>query len=512
MLLNGDLIFYWIYKKYPKARHILGRGLTNRPQVSRPMFWGSPEAMRGHFVVLNTDATRHIVQYSADAIFLCIGADGSELAAGKNEYIVLPQTVPTEQVFNYLLEIFDLFAEWEQRLQQAVNVYLSYDAIIRSCDQLLQDPLALTDTQFHYVGYSKRLAHEIGFDEKYGTTVLPPDVVNILTSLPERRELDQRREVYSNVGVENMRHKNVFYDGEFIGKLSIFNKKNPDENAYYSQILLIVANYVEQLYAKLGTFWHRKSSDSKLKKMLYELMRGTVVDTKSLNEKAGRRGRREDDLYCLVQLKSHFSANEDKLNSVLSTHIEDMWPGCLGLIFEERFYFLVNLSEFQRKTGKVFKQELAYFLRESLLIAGLSRPFRDLAHLRIAGRQANIALEFGEEQDPGYWYFNFDDYAFAYLLYRGYQGFRPEQIIAPEILRLLEYDRENGSELNRTLEVYLRQSYNAVAAAKELSVARSTFLNRLDRIEKLTKLDLHCYEKRVYLALSYTLIEQFEKD
>lgn len=512
MLLNGDLIFYWIYKKYPKARHILGRGLTNRPQVSRPMFWGSPEAMRGHFVVLNTDATRHIVQYSADAIFLCIGADGSELAAGKNEYIVLPQTVPAEQIFNYLLEIFDLFAEWEQRLRQAVNVYLSYDAIIRSCDPLLQDPLALTDAQFHYVGYSKRLAHEIGFDEKYGTTVLPPDVVSILTSLPEHKELDRIREVYSNVGVENMRHKNVFYDGEFIGKLSIFNKKDPDENAYYSQILLIVANYVEQLYAKLGTFWHRRSSDSRIKQLLCDLMRGATLDARKIYEKAGRLGHRDGDLYCLVQLKSHFSANESKLNSVLSTHIEDMWPGCLGLIFDDRFYFLVNLSEFQRLTGKSFKQELAYFLRESLLIAGLSRPFSDLTHLRVAGKQADIALEFGEEQDPTYWYFNFDDYAFAYLLYRSYQGFQPEQIAAPEILKLMQYDRDNGSELNRTLKVYLQQSYNAVAAAKELCVARSTFLNRLERIEKLTKLDLHCFEKRVYLALSYTLIEQFEKD
>ena len=48
-----------------------------------------------------------------------------------------------------------------------------------------------------------------------------------------------------------------------------------------------------------------------------------------------------------------------------------------------------------------------------------------------------------------------------------------------------------------------------MATAKELFIARSTLLNRLDRIEKLTGLDLKSYEKRVYLELSYMLMEEF---
>ncbi len=275
---------------------------------------------------------------------------------------------------------------------------------------------------------------------------------------------------------------------------------------------MIVADYIEQLYAKLGTFWHRKSSDTKIKMMLCDLMRGTAIDTRIIYEKAGRLGHNSNDQYCLILLKSHFSTDSEKLNSVLSTHIEDMWPGCIGLILDKQFYILVNLSEFFRRSYTEFQEKLALFLRESLLIAGLSRQFTDLIHLQVASKQAMVALEFGEQQNPTYWYFKFDDYAFQYLLYKGCQGFQPEQIAATEIIKLMEYDQANGTDLNNTLKTYFEQSYNAVATAKKLCIARSTLLNRLDRIEKLTKLDLKSYEKRIYLELSYKLIEHNSKD
>ncbi len=509
MQLNGDLLFYWISRKYPASKHIFGAHLARPCQVSRPMFWGTPDAMHGHFVVLGPDIKRQIVHQQRDAVFLCIGDYGEKLEAGKNEYIVVPSSVSTEQVFNYVLEIFDMFEKWEEQLSQSVNTFLSYNAIIRSCDQLVQDPLGLTDSQFRYVSYSKRLAHETGFEEKYGTTVLPLDTINILTSLPNYKQMDEIPDVYNYVGVENMLHKNIFYNGRYIGKLSILNKTDPAQNAYYSQILLILSEYIERLYAKLGTFWHRKSSDTKIKMMLCNLICGTATDTKFLYEKAGRLGHKSGDQYRLVQLKSHFSANHDKLNSVLATHIEDMWPGCLGLVLDEQFYILVNLSEFLRRTDTPFKEKLALFLRESLLVAGLSRSFTDLSRLQTASKQTLVALEMGEQADPSYWYFNFDDYAFQYLLHKGCQGFRPEQVIAAEILQLLEYDRQNDTDLNHTLKTYFQHSYNAVATAKELFIARSTLLNRLDRIEKLTGLDLKSYEKRVYLELSYMLMEEF---
>lgn len=72
-------------------------------------------------------------------------------------------------------------------LEDAVNHLYSYLAVIRSCDCLLEDPLALLDAQFRYVGYSKHLAARNGYEKKYvdAEMRLPLEDINYLTAMPD---------------------------------------------------------------------------------------------------------------------------------------------------------------------------------------------------------------------------------------------------------------------------------------------------------------------------------------
>ena len=170
---------------------------------------------------------------------------------------------------------------------------------------------------------------------------------------------------------------------------------------------------------------------------------------------------------------------------------------------------LLNKSHYRRSTGKLFNQELAVFLRESLLLAGISRSFRQITDIRAAFHQADIAMEAGEQLTPMYWYFKYDDYAFWDLLHHGCRNFLPEQVCHRAINTLMDYDRENNTELSRTLQVYIEKQYNAVSAASELCIARSTFLKRFSRIQELTHIDLENLQERIYLALSFELFRQY---
>jgi len=72
----------------------------------------------------------------------------------------------------------------------------------------------------------------------------------------------------------------------------------------------------------------------------------------------------------------------------------------------------------------------------------------------------------------------------------------------------MRYDAAHESELLPTLEAFMRSRYNATLAAKELFVARSTLINRLERIVELTGIDLEDFDERVYLAITLRLIKQ----
>ena len=81
-------------------------------------------------------------------------------------------------------------------------------------------------------------------------------------------------------------------------------------------------------------------------------------------------------------------------------------------------------------------------------------------------------------------------------------------LIAP----LQEHDRTRRSDLVRTLKTYFAAGANASEAADRLFLHRNSMLYRLERIQKLTGLDLK--DDRVALALRLGLLatERGERD
>jgi DNA-binding PucR family transcriptional regulator len=77
---------------------------------------------------------------------------------------------------------------------------------------------------------------------------------------------------------------------------------------------------------------------------------------------------------------------------------------------------------------------------------------------------------------------------------------------------LREHDRARGSDLVRTLRTYFAAGTNASEAADRLFLHRNSMLYRLERIQKLTGLDLK--DDRVALALRLGLLanERGERD
>ena len=77
---------------------------------------------------------------------------------------------------------------------------------------------------------------------------------------------------------------------------------------------------------------------------------------------------------------------------------------------------------------------------------------------------------------------------------------------------LQEHDRTRRSDLVRTLKTYFAAGGNASEAADRLFLHRNSMLYRLERIQKLTGLDLK--DDRVALALQLGLLatERGERD
>ena len=79
------------------------------------------------------------------------------------------------------------------------------------------------------------------------------------------------------------------------------------------------------------------------------------------------------------------------------------------------------------------------------------------------------------------------------------------------VIPLVNYDRERGSGLVRTLSVYFETGTNASEAADRLFLHRNSLLYRLERIQALTGLDLRESESMLILQLGLLALRRGER-
>ena len=508
MEITRNMLYFWIRKRWSHAVNI-EVGLSRKAYVTRPMFWSSAQEMRGHLVLVDVKRMEQIDRFYPDTIFVCVGGSEAETFRRDNEWILVPDEDRMDKVFNYIATIFDKFYAWEAQLDQAANEFFSYDAIIRSSELVLEDPLSLIDADFNYVAYAKKMSMERGYEELYvdETGRLPPEVINMLVSSEGFAALAKKKGVWRYETDEAMLHCNVFHEDQFVARMSIPCTNDPARNAYNADIVELVTGVVENLYARLGTFFRQPAKNAKLRHLLAGLVKGDTPARNEIIRQIGQIGFDERDTYRLVQVRPQLAETTRRFTSALLAHLEMVVPQSVCFMVGDKCFLLIDESKRDAAARKRFANDINTFLRENYMLAGVSREFENVFDLKNAAYQTDIAIAYGRSVDPMFWYLKYDNYAFRYALGCMSRDLPEDQVASSAIGVLQKYDEENGTNLGETLHTYIEARYNAVEAAKALFISRSTFLRRIDSIRKLTGIDLDSCDDRLYLELSYRILD-----
>ena len=105
------------------------------------------------------------------------------------------------------------------------------------------------------------------------------------------------------------------------------------------------------------------------------------------------------------------------------------------------------------------------------------------------------------------WCYRFDDYMMDYVLDRSIQMISPTLLCSPKLRILKQYDAHNHTELYHTLRLYLSLERNVLQTANKLFIHRSTLFYRLERIQKLAKVNLDDPQERLTLQYSFALMD-----
>lgn len=169
-------------------------------------------------------------------------------------------------------------------------------------------------------------------------------------------------------------------------------------------------------------------------------------------------------------------------------------PGLVGAVGTDLTAVLLSIGP--RESENALMARLSEALRRSLTdpVIGVGSCVTDLADARRSLMEAERVAEaagFAAEDRP---FFRLPDVRIRGLLHLLREDARLQTFTERELGPLLVYDQRHGTRLLEALALYLDHGRNKSAAADASFMARSSFYDRLDRIEKVLHVDLQSVE------------------
>ena len=268
--------------------------------------------------------------------------------------------------------------------------------------------------------------------------------------------------------------KNIFFEGTYVGKLTALSSSFPLKNDYHKDLLELLADYVEKMYARYGSFNQSDVSMDELHRVMKQCLDGKSCPEKKWDVAFENVGWKKGEHFCLIELRSKCRRDRELFERYLCPEMERRWKDTCCVIADRGLYVLLNTS---RSPMVDFQSDLACdFLRENLLTAASSREFTKTERFMSAVRQTEIGFELGMKRNPEQWNYRFDEYALMYLMMHGAEEFVSEEVDSLALQKLMEHDRQMGTQYHKTLECYVKCRYNAAHTAKELFIHRSIIL------------------------------------
>ena len=274
------------------------------------------------------------------------------------------------------------------------------------------------------------------------------------------------------------------------------------------QLYLHFCGYLKELYLRYADDRLVRHQEDRLHQALRSLFTDNgSLPAQKINDILKDYGWARDHEYLTVKLRFKDGAEWESTAQYLCSRLEDEWQYSCALRVDAHVLWTVNLSRSRvQRDARPFYQSLAYIVRDYVCQAGVSNIWRDLYMAPVMALQAERALEFGEKRDPHYWYYRFDNYVLDYISEQITSQFPEDQICSRHLFRLLEHDRNNGTEYAETLFEYIHCRFNTSLAAKRLFVHRTTFIRRLERIKEISGIDPDDTDKLLHLLLSFRLL------
>lgn len=423
--------------------------------------------------------------------------------------IFVSESYDLVKLVNDLHQIFYEYAYLERKLNRILTEEGTIYEICETAVEHFHATVFVHDEFYHIIACPKIEYEKVSFtyNEKTNQYTQDADTINYFRTSPSYKKtlLTTGGCVWeSDFDDSSCLYSNIWLDGKYKGRLIVGKDKGeirPGQLAEVSYFSFII----EKVLRQRG--FRNDKKRYPVEKMIVDALDGIDINQKEVRVELADLGWTPIDQYACGYLV--FEDGEFTKMSIygICNSIEERIHACCTCYYNNRLYVLFNLTRGETNT-QLIRMKMSYIVRESLCFMGVSLPFSDFFEMGTYFRQAKIAVKYSKQEQAPRWYTEFGEYVLKYWLLEGMGEFTPKTMLPEALGKLMRYDETHGSELVRTLNVYLMNERNSTLTAQILKINRSTLPHRLERIRRVTGgVNLEDEKVRMYLMMGLTLLE-----
>ena len=413
------------------------------------------------------------------------------------------------ELLNALLQIFERYHQFEADINDVLMNSGSLNDLCAVGIRFFHNPLYIHDRMFTVIALPEYKEGMIQFERsESGSSIhIPLWLINdfkfddaYIDTLTKHEAAIWGREEFPR----NMRslYVNIWDDQYYCGRLLINELDTPLKPGQF-RLAEMFAEYVKIIMLK--DMQHPQKIYSDYEDTVRMIIRGDEPDARDVNALLEILGWQENDAYVCLKLESQSADIQIKSDSALRSKLTAVFPRSFEFFHEQRLCMIINVTS-DRRDGENIKAALGPLVRDSYMYCGISSPIKGLRRLRIGFDQTDITLRFIEFRRSR-WTMLFSECAPYYMIRTLAHTMPPSDLVSEEIQDLRRMDKEKNTDYYNTLKTYLENERSIPRTSEALIIHRTTLQYRLEKIAQLTHLNLDDPDVRMYLALSFRILE-----
>ena len=446
--------------------------------------------------------------------FLCIRdrfPDDYEKDERKN-VVILRTNDSINSVFNTVMEIFNKILNWNIQMNISVLQNCGMQALVDLSEDILQNHISVLDATFKLLAYSKN----IEIDDEVTNDLIKngyhdEKTIRLFKDVRRIEEFEKNDDIiisrdHKVSKLETV--KRVFHVNK---KIHFYVVMNCNARPIDEGLLALFRNFLYYMEKYAGSNMINASSFAPSQQLLRDLIEKKVSNI----DEAARRAQyasipfHSRYAFFLIHFHDHFNVPLESLVLTLSTYTSNAYV----LTVSRNIAIIQQVKEGQKYADVKERMEalLNTYLRENPCLVGASNIFETLWQIPEALEQAGCAIEYGAhiirgEENPAnpVALFDFEDSFLTLIVAKGVNsspGIFSNSFTVTALEQLENYDKAHGTELVKTLEVYLFSGKKATDVCNTLHMHRNTILYHIERIETILDISLSNQEICIKLML-----------